>query len=56
MNHATNYKEPAVGGSTPAGDDTIRLTWREKLVEGGLMMGLITSGMVVAAVVLVCGQ
>ena len=43
-----------MGGSTPAGDDTIRLTWREKLVEFGLIMGLITSGMVIAAVVLTC--
>ena len=56
MNDATNHKEPAAGGSTLAGDDTIRLTWREKLVEFGLIMGLITSGMVVAAVVLVCSQ
>ena len=54
MNATTNHKEPAAGGSTLAGDDTIRLTWREKLVEFGLIMGLITSGMVVAAVVLVC--
>ena len=43
-----------MGGSAPAGDDTIRLTWHEKLVEFGLIMGLITSGMVIAAVVLPC--
>ena len=36
----------------PAVDDTIRLNWREKLVEFGMLMALVMSGMVIGMIVI----
>ncbi len=49
-----NLLQEAIPRTLTTRSDTIPLTWRDKLVGFGLIMGLATFGMVVAAIVLVC--
>lgn len=39
-------------GPDQAADDTIRLNWREKLAEAGLMMAFIVSGMMIGSLII----
>ena len=48
--HQADPADPAVDDKDQAVDDTIRLNWREKLVEGGLVMAMAMVGTLIGGI------